>query len=227
MAPTTNNKPCAQHTETSGGQPGAHQQDRHITLPFTERIPDTPHTTTEKCRGGCGPGSWSGRGPGGIGRQECQGRAGGKGGAGRAAGHWAGSVGSQTRAGSRNGSGLHGLPERALEQTLWAPGTERALERTLLAPGTERALSGLFWLPERSGLWGGLCELPEWSGFWGELCGSRKEWVSEDRRRKERARGGLWGSRNGAGSRADSVGSRNGAGSRRTVGSRIGADSVG
>ncbi len=122
----------------------AHQQDRHITLPFTERIPDTPHTLQQKnVEEGCGPGSWSGRGPGGIGRQECQGgagRAGGKGGAGRAAGHWAGSVGSQTRAGSRNGSGLHGLPERALEQTLWAPGTERALERTLLAPGTDRAL---------------------------------------------------------------------------------------
>ncbi len=55
MAPTTTtNKPCAQHTETSGGQPG--HTSRTVTQPpppFKERIPDAPRTLkTEKCLGG-------------------------------------------------------------------------------------------------------------------------------------------------------------------------------
>ncbi len=54
MAPTTNNKPFAQHTETSGGQP--RHTSRTVTQPpFKERIPDAPHTLkTEKCLGGGG-----------------------------------------------------------------------------------------------------------------------------------------------------------------------------
>ncbi len=48
MAPTTNNKPCAQHTETSGGRSG-HTSRTVTQSPLKERIPDAPNTKTEKC----------------------------------------------------------------------------------------------------------------------------------------------------------------------------------
>ncbi len=62
MAPTTSNKPCAQHTEISGAQPG--HTSRTVTQPpppppppIKERIPEAPQTLkTEKCLGG----GWAG-----------------------------------------------------------------------------------------------------------------------------------------------------------------------
>ncbi len=198
----------------------AHQQDRHITLPFTERIPDTPHTLQQKnVEEGCGPGSWSGRGPGGIGRQECQGRAGGK-------------------------AGLEG--QLAIGQALWAPRPERAQGMEVDCMGSRSGLwSRLCGLPERSGLWSGLFGSRNGAGSGADSFGSRNGAGSGADSVSSRngagsgadsvgSRNGVGsgadsvGSRNGAGSRADSVGSRNGAGSRADyVGSRIGADSVG
>ncbi len=52
MAPT--NKPCSQHTETSGGQSG--HTSRTPFPPPKERIPDAPHTKTEQILGGGGGG---------------------------------------------------------------------------------------------------------------------------------------------------------------------------
>ncbi len=51
MEPTTNNKPCAQHTDTSGGRSG-HTIRTVKQPPLKERITGAPHTRTEKCLGG-------------------------------------------------------------------------------------------------------------------------------------------------------------------------------
>ncbi len=84
--------------------------------PLKERIPDTPHTKTEKCLGG-GGGGWAGGGSGlgtvgqargveesrnrqtgaGIGRQGGAGRVGGQGGASRVGRQWDGADNNHSR----------------------------------------------------------------------------------------------------------------------------------
>ncbi len=129
---------------------------------LNERIPDAPHTNRKMSRRGLGrkriwgrdggPGPWSGRGPGGIGRQGCRGGTGRAGGQGRA-----------SKAGCHQG-GADNL-ERSVffEWILWAPVPERFLEWICGVSD----LSGLCGLPDRSGL----CGLPERSGLWCGFCG--------------------------------------------------------
>ncbi len=92
MEPTTNNKPCAQHTDTSGGRSGhtIRTVKQPPPPPQREDYRRSTHKNRKKSRGvgrrqiwgrDGGPGPWSRSGTGGIGR------AGGQGGASRVGRH--------------------------------------------------------------------------------------------------------------------------------------------
>ncbi len=145
MAPATNNKPCAQHTDTSSGQPG------HTSRTVTQTL------------WAPGAGSVGSRtGPDRTGLRGLPGRSGLRGLPGRS--------GSLER--TLWAHGTEQALERTLwahgtERTLWAHGMERALEQTLWAHGTE-------WALERSGLrglpgWSGLRCLLEWNALCGQF----------------------------------------------------------
>ncbi len=177
------------------------------------------HTQTEQFLGGelgqrriwgsdGGPGPWSGRGPGGIGRQGC------RGGTGRAGGQ-----GGDSKAGCHQG-GADNI-ERSVFlgcRILWAPVPKRFLE-WICGVQDQSGLCGLpdrsrlCGLPDRSGsvgsrsgLWSGLRRLTERSRLhglmeWSGLCGllDRSELWSGLRRLTERSRlhglmewSGLW-----------------------------------
>ncbi len=155
MAPATNNKPCAQHTDTSSGQPG------HTSRTVTQTLwapraglcglkdrtgPDRTAWTPGTERTARAPGTERGSGTDSLGSRDRAGSRADSVGSRNGAGSGADSLGSRDGAGSgadslgsRNGAGS------GEERTAWAPG----MEWTALSPGMERtawAVSYFVWL---------------------------------------------------------------------------------
>ncbi len=153
---------------------------------------------------------------------------------------WSGLCGSQTGAGpGPEWTAWAPRPERALERSVCSL-TRRALERTVWAPGTERLWSGLRGLPNGANCVGsrngadcvgsrngaGSVGSRGGTGSGADSVGSRAERALERTARGLPERSGLRGLPERSGSGADSVGSWIGAGSGAdSMGSRIGAGS--